>query len=480
MFQRTPQLRFLPPVALTSLLLLGLCAFAAIYLLNEQAGTTAAISENVVSQREASDLKESLIDLILLRDRGEGVDAIHGRIEKHIETIQRYSDKPEERKLSTRLVESYERYVSRWKQIHQNDANRENELPEVVALLESDTLVRCQDLIDYNDQQIARSEQDHGRSLKRLAWVMAGVGVTGAAAGLVLGYGVARGLSRRIHRLQIGLQDAAGKLGPDSPAIIVTSEGDLAGLEGQVQVLLDRVEQAVGKMHDQEREILRAEQLAAVGQLAAGVAHEIRNPLTSIKMLVQAGKEDPQGLPREDFDVIEREILRMERSLNVFLDFARLPKPERTTQNLTALAARTLDLIRGRAAKQCVELRLTAPHGAVEVEADSEQIQQVMVNLALNALDVMPAGGVLEVVVQRLEDGAAISVQDSGPGIAPEMTPNLFKPFVSTKETGVGLGLVISRRIVEEHGGKMSAGNRPEGGACFTLFLPRANNSDSK
>lgn len=478
MFSRSPQSRFLLPVALTSLLLLGLCVFAALFLLREQAGTTARIGENVVSQREASELKESLADLIdLLHDRVEGVDAIHRRIEKHLESIRGLADKPEEQILADDLGRSFEEYLERWKLTYRPEFNRDTGLRDAVAFLETDTMARCQKLLDYNTTQIERSEQDHRQSLRRLAWVMAGLGIAGGVVGLVLGYGVARGLTRSIHRLRIGLQDAHGKLDPNLPEIVIKSQGDLPALEEQVQSLVKRVEEIVRKLQEREHEVLRAEQLSAVGHLAAGVAHEIRNPLTSIKMLVQAGREDPAGLPDEDLEVIEREIQRMEHSLKALLDFARLPKPARSSQDLGVLAARTLDLVRGRAAKQGVQLSLDAPRDGVFADVDREQIQQVLVNLSLNALDAMPTGGTLSVVVDRSPTHIELLVNDTGPGIAPETMPHLFQPFFSTKDTGVGLGLVISRRIAEEHGGTLTGNNRPGGGARFSLVLCKADRS---
>jgi signal transduction histidine kinase len=300
--------------------------------------------------------------------------------------------------------------------------------------------------------------------------------VTGAAAGLVLGYGVSRGLTRSIRRLQVHLRDAAGKLGDDQPAVVVTEEGDLDQLQDRVQDLTDRIGGVVEQLHQREREVLRAEQLAAVGQLAAGVAHEIRNPLTSIKMLVQAGREgDGPGLAPEDLEVIEREVRRMERSLKVFLDFARMPKPERTTQDLGALARETLDLVHGRADKQRVAVTFTPPPAAVAVDADGEQLRQVLVNLTLNALDAMPSGGTLEVAVRPPAGGhVELTVSDTGPGVEPAVLPRLFEAFVSTKKTGLGLGLATSKRIVEEHGGRISAATRRGGGAVFTVRLPAA------
>jgi signal transduction histidine kinase len=139
------------------------------------------------------------------------------------------------------------------------------------------------------------------------------------------------------------------------------------------------------------------------------------------------------------------------------------------------VAAQALDVLGGRARKQGVALKFTPPPVPILVEADAGLLQQLLVNLGLNALDVMPEGGTLEIALGAGLDGSAeLRVLDTGPGIAPEMLPRLFEPFVSTKETGLGLGLVVSRRIAESHQGSLQAGNRPGSGACFTLRLPRA------
>jgi two-component system, NtrC family, sensor histidine kinase HydH len=173
--------------------------------------------------------------------------------------------------------------------------------------------------------------------------------------------------------------------------------------------------------------------------------------------------------------MIEQEIRRMERCLQTFLDFARPPKPERHPVSLAALVDRTFALVEGRARKQRVTLHFSHPTTSVIVEADADQMQQLLVNLALNALDAMPRGGRLEVSLGAPMHGQIeLRVRDTGPGIAPELLPRLFEPFVSSKETGLGLGLVVSRRIAESHGGNLWVTNPPHGGACFVLRLPVA------
>jgi two-component system sensor histidine kinase HydH len=168
----------------------------------------------------------------------------------------------------------------------------------------------------------------------------------------------------------------------------------------------------------------------------------------------------------------------MERCLQTFLDFARPPKPERRHTDLANLIDRTFALVAGRARKQQVSLQFTRPTEAMTANVDPEQVHQLLVNLLLNALDAMPTGGTLTVELVRGTDGQAqIRVLDTGPGISQQILPRLFEPFVSSKETGIGLGLVVSRRIAEEHGGELSAYNVVERGACFTVSLPAAQES---
>jgi two-component system sensor histidine kinase HydH len=223
------------------------------------------------------------------------------------------------------------------------------------------------------------------------------------------------------------------------------------------------------------QKLLRAEQMMAVGQVAAGVAHELRNPLTSIKGLVQVNVRDlkKRGIPSDDLTVIEHEIRRMERTLQTFLDFAKPPKPDRQVVNLPSIVERVLALVGGRARKQNVSLQFIRPQVQIVANVDNDQIQQLLLNLVLNALDAMPRSGQIEVEVQPSRDGYVdVYIRDNGPGIAPHILPKVFESFVSSKETGVGLGLPLSRRIAEDHGGTLNAYNLPETGACFHLRLP--------
>jgi len=238
------------------------------------------------------------------------------------------------------------------------------------------------------------------------------------------------------------------------------------------------IERKRNEQRQRERDLMRADQMAMLGQLAAGMAHELRNPLTAIKGLLQLNLEEDKGgtLPAEDLRIIDKEIRRLERTLQTFLDFARPPKLRRHRLSLSPLVEQTFSLVGSRAGKQRVDLRLALPDRAVLMDIDPDQMQQLLLNLVLNALDAMPQGGTLDVSLCCLEgDQVELQVQDTGPGIAASQLPRIFEPFVSSKEAGLGLGLAVSRRIAEDHGGTLTVTSHPGKGACFVLKLPAAS-----
>lgn len=306
---------------------------------------------------------------------------------------------------------------------------------------------------------------------RAVIWGLIALGGIAACGGIIIAWRADRAFQRSFEEVSQRVRIAAERLGCHVPDQGSQPEDLLA----QVRGLLEGIDRVIEERQQREREVLRADQLAMVGQIAAGVAHELRNPLTSVKLLIQTNLREAgrQGLPTDDLEIIEQEIRRMEKSLQRFLDFARPPRPERRPISLSLLVERTLALVDGRARKQHVTLEFTPPPVPVVVEADEDQIQQLLVNLVLNALDAMPDGGRIEIDLPPRFDGhAELQVRDTGPGIPTDLFPRLFDPFVSTKETGIGLGLAVSHRIAARHGGSLSAVNRPEGGACFVLRLP--------
>ncbi len=230
-----------------------------------------------------------------------------------------------------------------------------------------------------------------------------------------------------------------------------------------------------------QEEIKRVEGLALVGELAAGIAHEIRNPMASISGSIQMLRDD---LEKNDvnarlMDIIIRETNRLNHLINDFLRFARPRKPTLTFFEINDIITESLELFKN--SQQCMELIeiKTDFHEPLEIESDPEQIKQVLWNLFLNANEAMPDGGMLYVATGLKEDDpdhsgkrVKIVVRDTGKGFDKKALSQLFIPFFTTKEGGSGLGLATVKRIVEGLQGKVWGENHPHGGAEVTISIP--------
>jgi signal transduction histidine kinase len=470
------------PTILVSLVLLGLCTAAAILLYRQQRELAVFLKEAVDSRKIASDLERPIQDMInALKSGDTQVDDKEAAFRERLRQAEDLANTPDE----VRLVGSLGQRIADFHALlplPRARPERHAGVGKALQVLEGITVL-SQELRTFNQREIERSADQMRGNLKWMAWGLVAIGVIGSFGGIFLGYGVARALRHSIHQLSVRIRDAADKLRQELPTVTLTSARDMDHLHEQIQSLVPQIEEVVERLQQREREVLRAEQLAAVGQLAAGVAHELRNPLTAIKLLVQTSREDMElkGFPAEDLQTIDMEIRRLEKSLQIFLDFARPPKMECRTIDLTHVVEQALTLVGGRARKQHVELLFTPPPQPILLDADGDQLRQILVNLSLNALDVMPRGGVLEVAVGLEHKGYVdVRVLDNGPGIAPGVLPRLFEPFVSSKETGLGLGLVVSRRIAEAHNGAVWGENRSGGGACFTLRLPLRDKPETR
>jgi signal transduction histidine kinase len=225
----------------------------------------------------------------------------------------------------------------------------------------------------------------------------------------------------------------------------------------------------------------RHEKLASLGMLAAGVAHEIRNPLTAIKAALfrQQKKLSPGSPERSDSESVQREIVRLEKIVNDFLQFARPADPELVTLPADLPLREVEGLLGNSLAKTGIQL-VREPSPAFQIQADLGQIKQVLINLVQNAADSMQGQGIITLRARhdrkRISNGETdvviLDVLDTGTGIPPEIQKRLFDPFFTTKARGAGLGLPIAARIVEKHGGALQYQNRPNQGAIFSIILP--------
>ncbi len=469
-----------------SLLLVAACILAALYLNHAHRQVSRVLTENVTSMVADKELETTLDELpLLLRGDHVRLDLLmaellkrHDKADQQLERVRRYANSSEEKERVAQIEDSWRSYRKEWSKRPFGAPRKQlEEFDQRLALsLENGVLLHCSRLLEYNTEQVSESHDTERRLVDHLTWGLLTVGVVAPLAGWLLGYALARRLHQSILQLSVHIRDAAGRLNSELPP--VTLERDSKGMPSLALMrgIVSQIEHIFARLHQREREVLRAEQLAAVGQVAAGVAHELRNPLTSVKMLVQTGLEGqpPAGLPAEDLGIIEHEIRRMEACIQTFLDFARPPSAERRRTDLLAVVRRAVALLDGRARRQNVTVKTDLPPQPVELLIDAEQIHQVLVNLMLNALDAMPHGGDLRLEVRSTGEppGVRVRLRDTGGGIAAPVLARLFEPFVSGKETGLGLGLSICRRLLEAHGGTIGGENDPERGAVFTFTLP--------
>ena len=473
------------PAVAIGLVLFLTCLAAIRYVNRLQDNLAEVLSRNVASLQAAEELQirvrqlrfHSMLYLIdPSPERQEHIDEAHQLFVRALGVVRDASHTDEERSRVAAIETAYEHYRTEQANLRAATPRPVAEFHQLVDAHPIKLVVDpCLQLLQLNSDQMKLASEEGQRVRRQGSLVMLLLGLAGPVGGLVVGYGVSRGLSRSIYRLSVRVQDMAQHLDRDVGSVNVVADGDLHNLDRQMAYIVGRVEEAAGRLQQQQRELLRADQLGAVGRLAASVAHEVRNPLTGIKLLVEAAlrPENPAPLNAEDLRVIHGEVARLEQTVQGFLSFARVPTPQRTRCDLLDVINRARDLVRGRARQQHVDVHVHAHDQPVPGFVDAAQLSTVLVNLLLNALDAMPQGGRLDVEVSvGRPPGVRLRVKDTGRGIPPEVAGRLFTPFATTKPTGTGLGLSIARRILEEHGGTIGAENLPGGGACFTITLP--------
>lgn len=233
------------------------------------------------------------------------------------------------------------------------------------------------------------------------------------------------------------------------------------------------LKESLQRLEAAEESLRRKERLASLGEMSAGIAHEIRNPLGIISSSAQLlDRQVDDADARQLLDIIQEESARLNSLITEFLTFGRQLEPQRRPCDLATLILRGLDYLRGSAEQKGVSLTFDRQCEQCEAEVDADMLQQVLLNLLLNALDATPAGGEIRVTLQPAPGRLEISVSDTGRGIAPELIDRIFNPFFTTKAEGTGLGLANAFKIMQSHDGDLTVVSTPGQGSRFTLTLP--------
>jgi signal transduction histidine kinase len=348
---------------------------------------------------------------------------------------------------------------------------RRHEVDEDAAFRIGQELIgRVQNMIAITTSKLGENTQKAMNEIARTKYILYGLVAFGPLISALLGFVFISGLTRPVKVLV----ESTRKL----------KSGDLdhrvERLRDEFGELGDAFNEMAGSLKEQMHKMQRTEQLVVVGELAAGLAHEIKNPLAGIKVAMQVLGEEA-SLSEEDRGVVKKvaqEVVRLESLMKNFLNFAKPAKPQLVELNINSLLNTVLafyvkskPVSPDRPNTVTITKDLETLPGTL---ADPMQLQQIFLNLVLNAVDAMPNGGKLHVrtFFEQGPDVIRIEISDTGKGIGTEHADKIFQPFFTTKPKGTGLGLAISKQLIEQHGGSITAAGNPVGGTVFRIQLP--------
>lgn len=273
-----------------------------------------------------------------------------------------------------------------------------------------------------------------------------------------------------MRQIETGLREISNDL---RARIIAPPMPELNRVGNSINNLAADLDANLQRRKELEQTLVRNEKLAALGRVVAGVAHEVRNPLASMKLKIQlATRGDFEKRKIEKtFDVLQQEIERLDNLVKKLLDVSRPARLNFSGFSLIELIRQRLSLVAEQAAAQNVKIEFNAPGEAAKIIADRERLAQVFDNLFRNALEAMPSGGTLEISLEKESDFYRVKIADTGAGFSAEERERLFEPFFTTRDKGTGLGLTISRELTEAHGGKIRLIDDEAKGAAFVVEL---------
>ena len=314
------------------------------------------------------------------------------------------------------------------------------------------------------------SLSDKSRELSNVRLlVTTGLLILALAIAVIIGWSFTRPIQKLASAAQ---RVAAGDLDFQVDADRRDEVGQLAGTFNEMIAGLKSKRELEDKLNTAERQ-------AAIGRLTQAVAHEIRNPLNVINLSIDhvATKYAPEDEKRREqltriLSSIRDEVARLKRLVSDLLNYGRPARLAVETVDVRKLVDETIALIRPQADEQSVQVTLEADASPVEIRGDRERLKSCFSNIAINALQAMPSGGHLNVRIARLDGSVEVKMSDTGIGISEDALVKIFEPYFSTKQAGFGLGLAVTKTIVEEHHGSIDVRSVPNGGAEFTVTLP--------
>ena len=379
----------------------------------------------------------------------------------------------EGREIEGYLAADGDRFARLFEAIVANDAERAERLRGELVSYEVEGARRLRELLRRVDREmdtlVAAARVRERQAIEALLWLTA----------LALTVGMAVSLYTRRVLAPLGAVTARAKAvasGDLTPREVVASRDEI----GELATTFENMVSAIARAN---AELVQAERLATIGKMAAKVTHEIRNPLSSIGLNIELLEEelsDDAGDEEEAKQLlraIKKEVERLSELSDQYLRVARLPSPRLEQESFADFVEEAIEFVRPELTRAKVRCELSIAEPLPQVAFDEGQMRQALLNLVRNAREAMqPEGGVLRIGVQPSEEGGIVlTVDDEGPGLSEEARARIFEPFFTTKSSGTGLGLTITRQIVEAHGGEIGCDAREPRGTRVWVKVPEAN-----
>lgn len=474
------------------ILILALCIVAVLYTNSLQKNSAKILDKNVYSLKAAEELEIALLDM-------KGLTAYY-ILDGNQKWLNLFNDKKSSfyfwladanKKAHTDLEQSildsidiqFQHYLKLHAQVlyyyqTKNPENAHAVLTGEMCVVFNRIYEKCEEIVTINEKLMIESGQRMTSENHMMNSIMLGIGLAGIVLGISLGIILARSITSPIYNLVHKVKSATGNELIEKVDILPETEMD--DLDKYVRDLIKKIQSVSMYLERSQSMLYRSERLAALGKIASGLAHEIRNPLTAIKMLIYSlQKEVKENSDTEkDFKIIFNEIDRMEDFLQNFLDFARPRDPNYDQINIAEILRQTVQLLTPQIREANIQLKTDVANDEVKIFADKEQLRQVFMNIILNAIQVMANGGTLDISTKLICGNTIsptiiqITFTDNGPGIPSEIIGSIFDPFITGRRDGTGLGLSIVHQVVSKHGGWIDVINNPEKGARITVKLP--------
>jgi len=445
--------------------------------------------DTILAQNVSEMLVATELELVLQRQRGlvasylidegnpqwlEQLQQVEPQFHLDLQRIDQEIESPGERAILPQVRDTFARYDTARDEVvalydqGEEAAARALYLNKVNPLYDQ-TLALCDEIVEINKQDIEKVLQQAQEEIRRLTLLV----ILSVLLTVGLGIGLLWLLFSRVFLPLRRIAKEVRRFPVSAPEKRWSLQDDLEGLGYYMRVLMSEVHQARSDLETSRDRLRQTESLAALGHTVARVAHEIKNHLVVIGGFARSIEKHPENTQRacSKAMTIRQEIAHLESLLEDIMDFSRPFQLDRRVQSLNRLVQDIVNKL-GEGMLEQVELELELDPGTPKIPLDAQRFEQVILNLIRNALESMQYQGKLRLSTAPNQGGAAVRIQDNGPGIPQDIQERIFEPFFTTKKNGNGLGLAICLQIIQEHGGTLHLQSSPEEGTTFTIELP--------